>query len=136
MISFFLDIVPFKATHHAKKIVRRGRFVGLADKPELVKARQTYESLLIPYKPEKPLDGAIFMQLVFYFPFNKSHSKKFREFPRYHTSKPDCSNLAKTFEDCLARMGFFSNDSRVARLEVSKHFSDNPGIQVYIQEAQ
>lgn len=132
MISFFLAIKPFKTTHHAKKIVRRGRFVGLADKPELVKARETYDALLMPFRPEKPLEGALSLRLMFHFPYLKSHSRKFREYIQHKKTKPDCSNLAKTFEDCLCRMGFFNDDGQVAHLRVEKAYSSSPGVYVAI----
>ncbi len=132
MIEFFLPVVPFKASHHHKKIVRIGKFSRLADKPELVQARSTYESLLTEYAPATPLDGPIRLELNFYFPYNKSHSKKFKLTVQPKDTKPDCSNLAKTFEDCLCRMGFFHDDGQVSQLIVRKFYSDKAGIGVGI----
>lgn len=134
MIEFFLPVIPFKASHHHKKIIKIGKFVRLGDKPELQKARQTYESLLMPLRPQEPLRGAIMLELAFCFPFLKSHSKKFKLSTKRKTTKPDISNLTKTFEDCLVRMGFFEDDSQVAKLSVSKYFTDKVGIRVRISE--
>ncbi len=135
MIDFFLPCIPFKTTHHAKRIVRIGRFSRLADKPELVQARQTYESLLTPHRPAKPLEGALSLRIEFTFPYLKSHTKKERarvSLPK--TSKPDCSNLAKTMEDCLVRMGFMIDDGQVFSLHVLKFYDSNPGIRIIIED--
>lgn len=133
-IDFFIPCAPFTVTHHAKRIVRIGKFARLADKPELVQARRTYESLLLPFRIPEPIKEPIVLGLFFKFPFPKSAPLKHRVLDRVKTTKPDCSNLAKTFEDCLVRMGFFEGDQQVVKLIVSKTYSNIPGVRVIIEK--
>jgi len=133
MIEFFLNMVPPTATHHHKKIVRAGGFSRLADKPELQQARSTYESLLEKFQPKEPMSGPVRLELCFHWPFLKSAPSRDRVCERKHkVTKPDCSNIAKTLEDCLARMRFINNDAEVAELEVKKFHSHIAGINIRI----
>jgi Holliday junction resolvase RusA-like endonuclease len=133
-LDFFIACVPFKVTHHAKRIVRIGKFSRLADKKELRQARQTYESLLQPFRPQRSLTGPVRLSLTFSWPHLKSSSAKRRAAAYPKTTKPDCSNLAKTFEDCLVRTGFFVDDAQVVELLVRKVHGGDVGIRVSIQE--
>lgn len=137
-VTFFIDCIPFNTTHQSKKITRRERFTALVDSQKLVQVKRTYESLILPFKPEVPLSGPISLSLVFNFPFLKGHSKTFRQSDRckYKITKPDCSNLAKTLEDALARMGFLVDDAMVSHLTVQKQYSSTPGILVSITKLQ
>lgn len=132
-LSFFLPCVPPTATHHHKRIVRVGAFSRLADKPELIEARQFLEALLERYQPAEPLRGAVTLELAFTWPWLKGHSAKVRAGGRIpKVSKPDCSNLAKTLEDRLAALRFIEDDANVTNLHVSKWHGDRPGIEVLI----
>lgn len=134
MIAFFIACVPPKTSHHAKKIVRMGGFSRMADKPELVEAKAMLDNLLQPFQPETPLTGAVTLTLTFTWPWLKGHSKRFRGFgPQPHTSRPDCSNLAKTIEDRLVKLLFLQDDNAVADLRVRKFWGDKPGIAVEIR---
>lgn len=134
MIEFFLVCVPPQASHHAKRIVRVGRFSRLADKPELLAAKDMIDSLLTPHRPRTPQCGPVTLTLEFTWPWRSSESLKTRArrlIPR--TSRPDCSNLAKTTEDRLAALRFLEDDNQVVELVVRKFFGDHPGIGVLIE---
>lgn len=132
-LSFFVACVPPTVTHHHKRIVRVGRFSRLADKPELTQARAALEALLEPHRPAEPLIGPVELHLEFTWPWLQSHTKRQRALGRVlRSTKPDCSNLAKTLEDRLGFLRFIENDATVAVLGVSKWFSDEPGIRVRI----
>ena len=133
MIEFRVSCIPPKTSHHAKRIVKRGKFSSLADKPELVAAKQTLESLLLPHQVAEPVRGAVCLQLEFTWPWLASHPKKTRTLGRIpHTSRPDCSNLAKTLEDRLVALRFIEDDNAVVRLMVLKFWGNEPGIRVSI----
>ncbi|MEG1071977.1 MAG: RusA family crossover junction endodeoxyribonuclease, partial [Akkermansia sp.] len=103
---FFLPVVSPRTTHQAKKIVRVGGFTKLADKPELKAVVSDYMTLLRPYAPAKPIEGAIRIHLEFTFPWRKSEQKKNRAkgaIPM--TSKPDWDNMAKTIVDVMVKLG-------------------------------
>jgi len=134
MIEFFLSCVPPSATHHHKRIVRIGKFSRLADKPELVAAKEMVDTLLLPHQPTAPMTGALRLTLEFEWPWLSTHSQRVRAQGRIpKTTKPDASNLAKSTEDRLAALRFIDNDALVAELVVRKFFGDRPGIGVCIE---
>jgi Holliday junction resolvase RusA-like endonuclease len=136
MIEFRLSCIPPKTSHHAKRIVKRGKFSSLADKPELVAAKQTLDSLLLPHQIDEPVRGPVSLRLVFYWPWLASHPKRTRALGRIpHTSRPDCSNLAKTLEDRLVALRFIEDDNAVVHLQIMKFWGDRPGIHVRIEPA-
>lgn len=138
MPTFRLAIVPPEATHHAKKIVRIGKgptaFSKLADTPQLVEAKRTIDAALLSHRVSAPLRGPVRLTLEFTFPWRVSEPKRVRARGRIpRTTKPDCSNLAKTTEDRLVAMGFLEDDGQVVELIVRKYFGDTPGIQVTLE---
>lgn len=137
MISIRLQIVPPKTTHQAKKIVRIGGFSKLADKPELVEVVSDYISLLRPYAPKKPIEGAVELHLEFVFPWRKSEPKKNRvngKMPM--TSKPDWDNMSKTITDVMTKLGFWRDDSQVTFGCVRKYWGDDVGITIKYREVK
>lgn len=133
MIAFHVTCVPPKTSHHAKKIIKRGKFSSLADKPELVEAKAMLDSLLLPHQPQAPIVGAVSMRLEFTWPWLGSHPNKTKALGRIpHTSRPDCSNLAKTLEDRLVALRFIEDDNAVVELTVLKFWGNEPGISVEI----
>ena len=79
----------------------------------------------------KNLDGAFEVELHFIIDRPKSHYRTGRfkhiqkdEAPRYHTKKPDVDNLAKLILDVLTKINYWSDDSQVVSLKVTKQYSD------------
>ena len=84
-------------------------------------------------KPVKPLEGALRMQLAFYFYRPKKHfrtgrySKELKKgVPYWHTTTPDLDNLEKMVADALEMAGFYKNDSYIAQKQSEKIYC-NPG---------
>lgn len=133
MIEFFLACVPPTATHHTKRIVRIGKFSRLADKPELVAAKEMVDNLLLPHQPTAPMAGPLRLSLEFEWPWLTTHSQRTRALGRLpKTTKPDCSNLTKMIEDRLVALRFMGEDQLVAGTVVDKFWGDQPGISVRI----
>lgn len=136
-LSFFCPCVPPTATHQAKKIARRGPFVGMTDKPELVAARRFLEGVLVQHQPAEPVRGPVSLSLQFTWPWRAGDGKQKRALGRIpKDTKPDCSNLAKTLEDRLAALCFIEDDANVVELHVAKFFGDTPGIFVEVRRWQ
>lgn len=132
-IAFHLSCVPPKTSHHAKRIVRIGKFSRLADKPELVESKAMLDSLLLAHQITMPVQGPVRLRLEFTWPWLASHPKRTKALGRIpHTSRPDCSNLAKTLEDRLVALRFIHDDNAVVDLRVLKYWGDEPGIDVSI----
>lgn len=132
-MRFRLNCIPPTTNHHAKKIVRIGKFSRLADKPELVAAKETIDGLLLPHQLSEPMAGPYRLRLEFTWPWLGKHGKRVRAAGRIpHTSRPDCSNLTKTIEDRLVRLRFIEDDNAVVDLQVRKWWGDEPGIEIEI----
>lgn len=134
MIEFRLYFDPPTVSHHDKHIATRGRTHMLADTQELVAAKRELELRLQPWRPATPLTGPVALDLEFTWPWFERDTKRTREanYRIPHDTKPDLSNVTKTFEDCLARLGFFENDSRVVRLVQTKWRGWEPGVGVIL----
>lgn len=134
MINFFIACIPPRVSHHHKRIVRIGGFSRLADRPELVAAKMTLESLLLPYQPARPLTGAVSLVLDFTWPWKASDTKRVRVGCRIpHDTKPDWDNAAKTITDRLVTLRFLEQDSRIVDGRVRKWRGDVPGIGVQLR---
>ena len=132
-LEFRVVCVPPTTSHHAKRIVKRGKFSSLADKPELVAAKGMLDGLLLPHQPPAPVVGPYRLTLEFTWPWRLSESKRARARGRVpHTSRPDCSNLTKTLEDRLVALRFLEDDNAVVDLHVTKFWGDEPGIVIQI----
>lgn len=129
----FLLCVPPTSTHHHKRIVKRGKFSSLADKPELVEAKATLDALLIPFQ-RPTITGPVVLSVVFTWPWLKGARKRDIAKGRIpHTSRPDCSNLIKTLEDRLVQLTFIEDDNAVVELHAQKWWGDTPGIEIEIR---
>ncbi len=136
-LSFHLSCIPSKTTHHAKRIVRVGRFARLADTPELKGAHAMLDTLLLPYQPSVPLTGPLALTLTFTWPWLQSDSKKIRALGRVpHDRKPDADNCAKGVTDRMAALRFMEQDGQVVELTVRKFRGDQPGIAIAVWPAE
>jgi Holliday junction resolvase RusA-like endonuclease len=110
-MEHWLPCIPPKVSHHAKRIVRVGKFARLADKAELTAARGDLIVMLQQIAPPMALDPTgsepYRLELTYYWPYLTTDPKSFKV-KRWlipHITKPDCDNIAKTFIDCLVRTG-------------------------------
>lgn len=85
------------------------------------------------------LDGMIRAIITCYFSIPKSFSKKKREKAIQEkirpTKKPDLDNIAKSILDSLNDIAF-DDDKQVVTLLVNKFYSENPRVEVILQEAR
>jgi Holliday junction resolvase RusA-like endonuclease len=136
VMEFFLSCVPPTASHHQKRIVKRGQFASLADKPALVSAKQMIDTLLLAHRPPAPMTGPLALTLEYTWPWRASDSKRVRARGRIpRETRPDCSNLAKTTEDRLVALRFLEDDGQVVELTVRKFFGNDAGIRVRLAAA-
>lgn len=78
----------------------------------------------------------IMVKARFYLPFQKvwrQSDLKEKEWGFVnHTSKPDCSNLIKFYEDCMNKT-IFKDDSQIVVLMCDKQYSSNPRTEIEIK---
>jgi Holliday junction resolvase RusA-like endonuclease len=131
MMDFFLDILPPTTTAQQRKAyIGQDRKIHFYEPPDLKTARGKYMTFLKRYKPPKPFTEPVALTIRWYFPTKiKSRDGKLK-----HT-RPDLDNMAKLFQDCLTKTGFWQDDAQVVRLVLEKRWSmDSPGIAVEIFE--
>lgn len=132
--------IPPKTTHHRKKIVTiRGKdgatFNKLGDTAKLVEAKNFWDTLFLAHRPERPLQGPLALAISLTWPWLTADPKKVKATGwKWHPSQPDLSNMAKTVEDSLGRLAFFTNDAQVCSLLVEKRRGDSPGVFIRIEE--
>ena len=95
--------------------------------------RWSYQQQVGAVKLEPPIAATIKGA----FPIPKSVSKKkhslMAEGKILHTKKIDCDNLAKIILDSLNKIAY-DDDSGVSRLAVEKVYSENPMVEVTLEE--
>ncbi len=79
----------------------------------------------------------VFITAYFRIPQSKSNSKKeqMRANTVRPTKKPDCDNIAKAVLDALNQLAY-KDDAQVSELTVLKRYSDNPRVEVIIQNSE
>lgn len=124
-IEFFMPMIPPTITAQQHK-TSNGRFY---DPPELKAAKIKLRNHLIPYRPDKPFDGALRLVVKWCFPITANHHDG-----EYKYTKPDTDNLNKALKDIMEDLGFFVNDSRVASETIEKFWAEIPGIWVHLEK--
>ena len=93
-----------------------------------------FMSLLHPFRPVKPYDGALRLGISYCLPLLKTEKKAIREKGwTTHSKRPDADNISKMFCDCMGKLLFFSEDSRIVHLSFKKYRSESPGIGVTLE---
>lgn len=96
------------------------------------KSQSDYEAkvaaLIAQYKPPRPIEGAIELDVKAFLPIPVSRTKKFKTMALQGlirpTGKPDMDNLLK---QCDIMTGvFFRDDAQIVRASVEKWYSDCP----------
>ena len=130
MLSFIILGVP--VPQGRPKFFRRGNLVGVYDPPASKKAKADFILQARKYKPIKPFEGAIWLDLFFYMPRPKGLGKKITK----HIKKPDIDNLCKLAIDSM-KGEFFKDDSQITFMNAQKQYCEgleNPHIRVAIEE--
>jgi Holliday junction resolvase RusA-like endonuclease len=85
----------------------------------------------------EPLETPIQLQMTAYYPIAKSWSKKKRQQALdgelYPMCKPDLDNVLKAVLDAMNGI-VYVDDAQVVNFVVSKRYSDDPRIEVYLFE--
>ena len=79
--------------------------------------------------------GAVRLSFIFNMPIPKSYSEKKRQslIGKYHTKRPDTSNMIKFTEDCLTGIAF-ADDSQVVELKATKRYAIKGSVEIKIEE--
>jgi Holliday junction resolvase RusA-like endonuclease len=131
-VDFTVDVEPIRTTHQADLRIMRtkdGRqFIGKTSKSKIKIWGEEFATRIRRYKPDKPLEGPLWLRMTFAFPLNKGDKRK--SLP--HAVKPDWDNLPKTICDVMTKEGFWHDDCQVVFGQVVKcrHHKPFVGIRV------
>ena len=125
-MTFTLHIIPPTCTGQMRRHTRNGRTY----EPRAVKdARQLFRTALAPHRPSEPLCGPVSLTVRWYFPCGKTHHSG-----SWKATRPDADNIQKLLQDEMTKAGFWADDSRIAVLHVEKRWSDEPRIEIEVEE--
>jgi Holliday junction resolvase RusA-like endonuclease len=120
------------------RFARIGKFVRTYNEQETEESRFLWE-VKQHMNGEKPLDGPLAVQFVFFLPRPKGHygtgknaGKLKPSAPKYHIKKPDCDNLEKFVADCLNGL-VWKDDSQIIKSITEKHYSEQPRTEIIIE---
>lgn len=136
-MKFWIECIPPKSTGQAGlRILRRkngSQFIGKYSTSKSMAAKNCLRSLLEPFKPDTPLDGAVQVSIKYVYPWRKNEPKKNKvNGIKYCTTKPDVDNCCKLLLDQLTQLGYWVDDSLISILHFEKYWGDNPGIEIEI----
>ena len=119
------------------KFTVRGGYAMAYTPKKTRNAMQDMRMQSIPFKPDKPLEGAIILTVTIYRSIPKSFSKKKIEMAENGIlrpiTRPDVSNYLKGIEDAFNKI-MWNDDSQIVRIIAGKYYSDRPRIEIEIQE--
>lgn len=114
-----------------------GSFVRAYTPKETERAEQDLRAQAIQHRPPEPFTGAIVLEARMFRGIPKSFSKKKAELAEqgaiHPTTKPDSDNYLKLLCDAFNSI-FWRDDSQIVRMTVSKHYSNQPRIEVFMEE--
>lgn len=128
-MEFFMEMIPPSVTHQEKKIAYRSGKAYVYEPQELKNARAKFEAYLAKHKPEKPYGKAVRLVTKWCFPTNGKH-----KCGEWKTTKPDTDNMIKLLKDCMAHVGYFTDDAVVVSEITEKFWAEPCGIWVGIYE--
>lgn len=113
---------------------------GFAYTPEKTVLYENLIKTMFMQSKRPPIEGndkAIQMRIKAHYGVPKSDSKPIRNAKLCHeirpTKKPDIDNLCKVVADALNGLAYH-DDTQIVNVEVSKWYSENPRVEVWILE--
>ncbi|MCD8013335.1 MAG: RusA family crossover junction endodeoxyribonuclease [Lachnospiraceae bacterium] len=129
-MEFFIAMNPPTVTAQMKQVRVVNNKPVFFDPPKVKEARQALSGYLAQHKPEKPMEGAVSLKVIWLFPKGKSHKNG-----EFRKTKPDTDNLQKLLKDCMTQTGFWKDDALVVQEYVEKRWSSEPcGIYIEVGE--
>lgn len=117
----------------------RGKFVQTYD-PQSVTVKEVRKEMerqvsLMPDFSAFPTGVALNLQVTYHFEPPKSWSKKKRKemIGKYHTQKPDCTNLTKFYED-VGNGLLWPDDCQIADQRIIKKWAEEPRVIIRVIE--
>lgn len=140
-IDFILRSAPVGQMRHSHRAV--GGHSQAFKNPKQRFREDTLQAMMLPHVPAVPFSGPVVLGVRIFLPIPKTRPKgqprQWHDWARaglvVPTCKPDLSNAIKHLEDCMSAMGFWHDDSQVARYAADngKFYSDDPRWEVSVE---
>ncbi|EMQ1355238.1 RusA family crossover junction endodeoxyribonuclease [Clostridioides difficile] len=105
--------------------------------PNKTKNYEDYIKYMYQSKVKHCFEGYIKMTLRCYYSIAKSNSKKVKEQKRNNvlrpSKKPDIDNVVKIIADSLNEIAY-KDDTQIVEVVASKYFSDEPRVEVILED--
>ena len=92
-----------------------------------------------PFAPKEPLEGPIYLGLIFYLPIPKSTSKARKDQMKRRillpTGKPDADNLAYLVTNALKTI-VYRDDAQICEQHIYKVYDDVPRTEIIVKSIQ
>lgn len=122
------DKVPRTTAQQQKIAVVTGR-VFKYDNKNLKATKKAYMDMLKFHVPKVMHKSAVSVSICYFFERPKSVKKN----AIYKITRPDLDNLAKALLDVMTKLGFWVDDSLIARLHLTKKYAKGDvGIKILI----
>lgn len=122
MIAFMIDMTPPTATAQQKGVFVLGGRAHFYTKAKVRDAENFLAAMLAPYRPPEPLEGPVYFQARWCYPYRKSEKRSVvatgKEIP--HATRPDLDNLEKNLLDVMTRLQFWGDDAQVFTKSTAK----------------
>ncbi len=119
---------PFLVNRNQVERGQRPVIVTTGNNPNAKEWQQLVSVSAQQHRPEKPYQGAVAVELKFYFNRPKSVSEKKRP---YHTVKPDIDKLCRNILDALSGI-IYNDDTQVISLMAYKGYDQTPRLEVSV----
>lgn len=99
-------------------------------KPQAKLDRQKLKDLLAQHVSDQPLVNVpIAITVIWCFPITGKHRNG-----EPKKTRPDTQNMCKGLYDVMTELGFWDDDSRIAKEDLAKCYSDIPGLYIEFHE--
>ena len=134
-MRFWIACNPPRSTAQSqKRIGMRGKIPMMYTTAKGKAQEADFMSLLHPFRPVKPYDGSLRLGISYCLPLLGTEKKAIREKGwTTHAKRPDSDNISKMFCDCMGKLLFYTDDSRIVHLSFKKYRSESPGIGVTLE---
>ena len=130
-----------KTTAQHKGVMVRGGRVMFFKKKEICAEERRLGFECQRHRPEWKFENGVAAEITFVFPFTKAEEKKHKAhvndlwFTTPKVTRPDVDNCSKTIIDVLTKCGFWSDDSQICTLLLSKQSGWTPCIKIKLSDA-
>lgn len=133
-MKFKLKMIPPTATAQQKGERVVGGYIHHYKKKNVAAAEAVLRDALLPYVPDTPFTGPVFIIVNWLFPYPKSAKKHQPGYARWKITRPDTDNLNKMLKDVMTDMGFWKDDALICSETITKRYSDEPGISIIVDD--